>query len=47
MDSSLVILDTACYIEKINRLINDGTSTGVYAIEENDNTLTELSKFYL
>ena len=47
MDSSVVILDTACYIEKINRLINDGTSTGVYANEENDNTLTELSKFYL
>ena len=41
-DSSVVILDTACYKEKINILINDGISEGVYVIEENDNTLTEL-----
>ena len=44
-DSSVVILDTACYKEKINRLINDGISKGVYVIEENDNTLTELKSF--
>ena len=40
--SSVVIWDISCYKEKINRLINDGTSKGVYVIEENDNTLTEL-----
>ena len=44
-DSSVVILDKACYNEKINRLINDGISKGVYVIEENDNTLTELNSF--
>ena len=44
-DSSVVILDTACCKEKINRLINDGISKGVYVIEENDNTLTELKSF--
>ena len=44
-DSSVVILDKACYNEKINRLINDGISKGVYVIEENDNTLTELKSF--
>ena len=32
----------SCYNEKINRLINDDISKGVYVIEENDNTLTEL-----
>ena len=31
--------------KKINRLINDGISKGVYVIEENDNTLTELKSF--
>ena len=44
-DSSVVILGTECYKEKINRLINDGISKGVYVIEENDNTLTELKSF--
>ena len=41
-DSSVVILDTACYKEKIYRLVNDGISKGFYVIEENNNTLTEL-----
>ena len=41
-DSSVVALDKACYNDKINRLINDGISKGVYVMEENDNTLTEL-----
>ena len=40
-DSSVVILDKACYKEKINRLINDNISKGVYVIQENDNILTE------
>ena len=44
-DSSVVILDISCYKEKINRSINDGVSKGVYVIEENDNTLTELKSF--
>ena len=44
-DSPVVILDTACYKEKINRLINSGISKGVYVIEENDNALTELKSF--
>ena len=44
-DSPVVILDTACYKEKINRLINGGISKGVYVIEENDNALTELKSF--
>ena len=44
-DSSVVILDKACYNGKINRLINDGISKGVYVTEENDNTLTELKSF--
>ena len=38
-------MDKACYNDKINRLINDGISKGVYVIEENDNTLTELKSF--
>ena len=38
-------MGTECYKEKINRLINDGISKGVYVIEENDNTLTELKLF--
>ena len=38
-------MDTACYKEKINRLINDGISKGNYVIEENDNILTELNSF--
>ena len=41
-DSSVVILDKACHDGKINRLIHDGISKGVYVIEENDNILTEL-----
>ena len=41
-DSSIVILDISCYKEKVNKLINEGISKGVYVIEENDNTLTEL-----
>ena len=44
-DSSVVILDTACYKEKINRLIIDGISKGVDVIEENEDTLTELKSF--
>ena len=44
-DSYVVVLDTACYKEKINRLVNDGISKGNYVIEENDNTLTELNSF--
>ena len=40
-DSSVVILDKACN-KKINRLINDGIGKGVYVVQENDNTLTEL-----
>ena len=44
-DSFVVILDKACYKEKINRLINGGVSKGVYVIEENDNTLAELKLF--
>ena len=44
-DSSVVIWDTTCYKEKINRLINDGKSKGVYVTEEIDNTLTELKSF--
>ena len=40
--SSVVILDQVSYKEKINRLINDGISKGVYVIEENDNTLAGL-----
>ena len=44
-DSSVVILDISCYKEKGNRLINDGIIKGVYILEENDNTLTELKSF--
>ena len=44
-DSSVVVLDKACYNEKNNRLINDDISKGVYVTEENDNTLTELKLF--
>ena len=44
-DSSIIILDTGCYKEKINRLVNDGISKGIYVIEENDNTLAELKSF--
>ena len=44
-DSSVVILDRACYKEKINTLINDGISKGVYVIDENDNSLRELKAF--
>ena len=40
-DSSVVILDKACYKEKINRLINDSVSKGAYVIQENDNILIE------
>ena len=44
-DSPLVILDPVCYTEKINRLINDGISKGVYFIEEKENTLIDLKLF--
>ena len=44
-DSAVVILDTACYEEKINRSLNDCISKGVYVIEKNGNTLTELKSF--
>ena len=44
-DSSVVILDTACYKEKISRFINDDISKGVHVTEENDNILTELKSF--
>ena len=37
-DSAVVILDTACYKEKINRSLNDCISKGVYVIEKNGNT---------
>ena len=37
--SSVAILEKASYKEKINRLINDGITKGVYVIEENNNTL--------
>ena len=43
--SSVVILDQISYKEKINRLINDGISKGVYVIEENDNRLAGLKSF--
>ena len=43
-DASLV-LDISFYKEKINRLIYDVISKGVYAIEENGNKLTELKSF--
>ena len=43
--SSVVVLDQVSYKEKINRLINDGISKGVYVIEENDNTLAGLKSF--
>ena len=43
--SSVVILDQVSYKEKINRLINDGISKGVYVIEEKDNTLAGLKSF--
>ena len=43
--SSVEILDQASYKEKINRLINDGISKGVYVIEKNDNTLAGLKLF--
>ena len=42
---SVVILNTAFYKEKINRFIDGGISKGVYVIEKNDNTLTELKSF--
>ena len=35
-DSSVVILDISFYKEKIDRLINDNISKGIYVIEEND-----------
>ena len=41
-DSFVVILDISFYKGKIDRLINHGVSKGVYVIEENGNTLTEL-----
>ena len=44
-DSSVVILDISFYKEKIDRLINDNISKGIYVIEENNNTLTVLKLF--
>ena len=44
-DSSVVILDTACYKEKIDRSLNDGISKGVDVIEKNGKTLIELKSF--
>ena len=44
-DSSVVILEKVCYKWRINRLINDGISKGVYIIEENGSTLAELKSF--
>ena len=35
-------MDISCYKEEIKRLINDRIRKGVYVIEENENTLTEL-----
>ena len=47
-DLSVVILDTACYKQKINRLIDDSISNGVYLIEKNDiYRIKVISKFYL
>ena len=40
--SSVAILVKAFYKEKINRLVNDGISKGIYVIEGNDNTLAGL-----
>ena len=44
-DSYVVILDKAYYREKINKLVNDGISKGVYVIKGNDSTLSELKSF--
>ena len=44
-DSSVVILNKAPCKEKINRLIIDGISKGVYVNEENDNIVAELKSF--
>ena len=41
--SFFLLLDKACYREKINRLTNDGISKGVQ--EKNDKTLAELKSF--
>ena len=47
-DLSVVILDTACYKQKINRLIDDSISNGVYLIEKYDiYRIKVISKFYL
>ena len=43
--SSVSILVKASYKEKINRLVNDGISKGIYVIEGNDNTLAGLKSF--
>ena len=43
--SSVAILVKASYKEKINRLVNDGISKGIYAIEGNDSTLAGLKSF--
>ena len=44
-DSCVVILDKAYFKQKINKLVNDGISKGVYVIKENDSTLSELKSF--
>ena len=44
------ISDKAFYKKKINRLINDEVSEGVYVIERNSNTLAKLKSlqnFYI
>ena len=38
-------MDISFYKGKINRSIHDGISKGVYVIEKNGNTLTELKSF--
>ena len=44
--SSVAILVKASLVkEKINRLVNDGISKGIYVIEGNDNTLAGLKSF--
>ena len=47
-DLSVVILDTAYYKQKVNRLIDDSISNGVYFIEKNGiYRIKVISKFYL
>ena len=47
-DLSVVILDIACYKQKVNILIDDSISNGVYFIEKNGiYRIKVISKFYL